>query len=137
MNTVLSPYIMFPGTTREAMEFYKSVFGGEVKIMTYKESGYQDAVMADRIIHAGLEVDGLTILASDTSPQDEKPIGDTVHMCLIGSDEAKLRDSFDKLSVGGKVDMPLQKQFWGDTYGQLTDKYGVHWMVNINAEKVA
>lgn len=57
--------------------------------------------------------------------------GDSVHVILQGSHEGTLTKHFESLSAGGTVDMPLAKQFWGDTYGQLTDKYGIHWMVNI------
>ena len=53
----------------------------------------------------------------------------------MGDDDAKLTEYFNKLSEGGHVDMPLAKQFWGDTFGQLTDKFGMHWMVNITAKK--
>jgi PhnB protein len=62
-------------------------------------------------------------------------VGNNVHLSLIGSDEANLTRYFNRLSEGGTVDMPLEKQFWGDAFGMLTDKFGVHWMVNISAER--
>jgi PhnB protein len=74
-------------------------------------------------------------MASDTPPGISVQFGDNTHMCIAGSDEKKLREYFDKLTKGGKVNMPLEKQFWGDIFGMFTDKFGVHWMVNISAKK--
>ena len=89
----------------------------------------------DLIIHATLKNEGLTFMASDSMPSRQAKIGENVHMCITGEDHARLTKIFNGLSHGGKVDMPLAKQFWGDTYGQLTDKFGIHWMVNITAPK--
>ncbi len=85
----------------------------------------------DNIIHAQLTSDEVILMASDTADHGKAEFGTSVHLSLVGSDEAKLTENFNKLADGGKVDMPLQKQFWGDTFGMLTDKFGIHWMVNI------
>jgi PhnB protein len=83
-------------------------------------------------VHAALTSDGITLFASDGRPGTPVIFGDNVHPSLQGSDSAKLTGLFDGLAAGGRVDMPLAKQFWGDTFGMLTDKFGVHWMVNIS-----
>jgi PhnB protein len=88
----------------------------------------------DRIVHAALKNEALSFMASDTQPGQQAKFGDNIHMSINGQDTAKLTEVFDKLAQGGKVDMPLAKQFWGDTFGMLTDKFGVHWMVNITPQ---
>jgi len=89
---------------------------------------------SDLIVHAVLKNEGLTFMASDAMPSRQAKFGDNVHMSISGHDSARLTIVFRGLAEGGKVDMPLAKQFWGDTYGQLTDKFGVHWMVNITSQ---
>jgi PhnB protein len=75
----------------------------------------------------------VSFMASDTEKASAKAA--KIDLSLSGSDEAKLKKYFDALSEGGNVQMPLEKQFWGDTFGMLTDKYGIEWMVNVNAPK--
>jgi len=137
MKPTLSPYLNFDGkTTGEAMKFYQSIFGGELTMQTFGEAGMAKSdEEKDLIIHAELKSDGIVFYASSGHPGIPVSFGDNVHLCIAGADENKLTDWFNKLSEGGKADMPLAKQFWGDTYGQVTDKYGVHWMVNILAGK--
>lgn len=136
MNATLHPYLNFMGQTREAMEFYHSVLGGKLTMQTYKDAGMShEPNDDDKILHALLENGSLTFMASDGNKDHQVRMGDNIHMSISGSDEAQLKGFFEKLSAGGKVDMPLAKQFWGDTFGMLTDKFGVHWMVNISAHK--
>jgi len=82
-------------------------------------------------LHAALTGDGITLFASDGRPDQKVTVGDNVHLSLQGGDAPRFTGYFDSLAAGGHVDMPLAKQFWGDTFGMLTDKFGVHWMVNI------
>ncbi len=132
MKTALNPYLNFNGNSREAMEFYKAIFGGELTISTFGESGMNDEKYKDQTMHAHLHTDEMEIMASDTGHMGEVKFGDNVHLSIVGSDVEKLTEYFNKLAEGGKVDMPLEKQMWGDIFGMLTDKYGVHWMVNIS-----
>ena len=131
MNEIkLEPYIFFKGNAREAMEFYKSVFGGELNVTTYKDSGMNiEGTSPDWLMHASLEGGEVKIMASDTvqaSPEAKK-----VSLSLGGTDEAKMRKMFDELSAGGKVFSALKKEAWGDLFGSFTDKYGIEWMMNI------
>ena len=136
MATALNPYLNFDGKTAAAMKFYKSVFGGELSMQTYAEVKMAETPdMADLIVHAVLKSDAVVLMASDTHPSRPSKQGDNIHLSLTGEDGALLSNAFNGLAAGGKVDMPLAKQFWGDTYGQLTDRFGVHWMVNIAAPK--
>jgi PhnB protein len=130
--SVLNPYISFRDSAREAMEFYKDVFGGNLSLNTFGEYGDPNAPGADNIMHAQLETDkGFTLMASDTPPGMEFNPGDNLKISLSGDDEQELRGYWDKLAEGGSVTMPLEKQMWGDLYGMCTDKYGVNWMVDI------
>jgi len=134
MTATLSPYLNFMGQTRAAMQFYQSVLGGELKLQTFAEAGMPCSDEdKNKIIHADLQNGALSFMASDGNADRPVKMGDNIHMSLMGDDAESLTKYFNGLAVGGKIDMPLAKQFWGDTYGQLTDKFGVHWMVNITS----
>ena len=131
---MLAPYLNFDGkTTGEAMKFYHSVFGGDLTMQTFEEAGMaKTEEEKDLVIHAELKAEGIDFMASTGHPEQPVNFGNNIHLSLSGKDGAKLTEWFNKLSEGGKVDMPLAKQFWGAMYGQLTDKFGVHWMINIS-----
>ena len=132
MPSRLNPYLNFDGNTREAMEFYKDVFGGELNINTFGEYGEADPALADKTMHAQLETErGFTLMASDGPPGTELKFGDNISISLSGDDAGELRGYWDKLSDGGTVTMPLEKQMWGDEFGMCVDRFGLQWMVNI------
>ncbi len=139
METKLNPYLNFKDNTRQAMEFYKSIFGGELRMSTFKEyHASQDPSEDNKIMHADLETgNGIAIMAADTPNSMEYNPGTNFALSLSGDpdNEAQLKGYFQKLASGGKVTMPLEKAAWGDTFGMCTDKYGVNWMVNIAAKK--
>ena len=133
MAIVLNPYLSFDGDARQAMEFYRSVFGGELTMSTFGDFGSADQPGADKIMHASLAADhGIRLMASDTAPGMEHKPGSAITVSLSGDDGDRLRDYWQKLSDGGSVSMPLEKQMWGDEFGMCTDRYGVPWMVNIS-----
>jgi PhnB protein len=131
-NISLEPYLFFNGNCREAMEFYKSVFGGELEINEADPEQMGDMPNKDwfkgKIMHCSLK-GPVNFMASDSPTASDKAA--KVELSLGGTDEAAMRKMFDALAEGGKVKMPLEKQFWGDIYGQITDKYNVDWMMNI------
>jgi PhnB protein len=136
MSAVLTPYLTFNGNASEAMKFYQPVLGGELNIQTFGESNMgASPEEKNRIIHASLKSDGITIMASDGHIDQDVKFGDNISLSLSGQDSAKLSQIFDKLGQGGSVTMPLAKQFWGDTFGMVTDRFGIHWMINIEAQK--
>jgi PhnB protein len=137
MQSRLNPYISFKDNSRAAMEFYKTVFGGTLTMNTFKEfHASQDPSEDDKIMHAMLEADnGITFMASDTPSGMEYRPGSNMSMSLSGDNEAELRSYWEKLSAGGTVTMPLEKAPWGDTFGMVTDKFGVQWMVNITGQR--
>ncbi|MFI9847629.1 VOC family protein [Nonomuraea sp. NPDC051941] len=133
MSSRLNPYLTFNGNARQAMEFYANVFGGNLALNTFAEFGATDSPDADRTMHAMLETDaGYTIMASDiTSDMPYQPMAGS-SLSLSGDDADLLRGYWEKLSAGGTVTMPMQKQAWGDEFGMCVDKFGVSWMVNIS-----
>ncbi len=137
MVTWLNPYITFGGNAREAMEFYQSVFGGELDVSTWSEMpdmpGYTPK-MADQLMHSMLVVsDSITLMGADM-PDSAGPKDSPISVSLSGEDEAELRGWWDKLSDGAEVTAPFEKAPWGDTFGMCVDKFGVHWMVNVAGE---
>jgi PhnB protein len=137
MQSKLNPYLSFKDNAREAMEFYRTVFGGKLTTSTFKEfHASQDPSEDELIMHSVLEADnGITFMASDTPNRMEYKPGTNFSMSLSGDNEAELKDYFEKLSAGGNITMPLEKAIWGDTFGMCTDKFGVPWLVNIAGQK--
>jgi len=132
MASRLNPYLSFNDNARQAMEFYASVFGGNLAVNTFAEFGAEDSPDADKIMHGILETNaGYTIMANDVpSDMEYRPMAG-FSVSLSGDDAGLLRGYWEKLSAGGTITMPLQKQAWGDEFGMCADKFGVSWMVNI------
>jgi PhnB protein len=132
MTSRLNPYLTFNGNAREAMEFYHSVFGGDLKINTFGEFGSADAAIADKVMHAMLTTDqGYVLMASDTAPGMPFDQGNTITCSLSGDPGDGLEEAWEKLSTGGTINMPFEKQMWGDVYGMCVDKFGTPWMVDV------
>jgi PhnB protein len=136
MPSILNPYLGFKDNARQAMEFYKSVFGGDLNISTFGQGGMpHDPAEANKVMHAQLNApNGFVLMGSDTPASMGAPRGNGA-ISLSGDDERELRGYWDKLSSGGNVMMPLEKAPWGDSFGMLADKFGVSWMVNIAGKK--
>lgn len=138
MQSKLNPYISFEGNARAAMEFYKSVFGGELKLTTFADmGGAPEGVEPDKIMHSVLEAaNGITIMAADSATgMREFIVGTNMSLSLTGDNEEELTAYFNQLADGGSVQSPLKKEAWGDTFGMCIDKFGTFWMVNISAQK--
>jgi PhnB protein len=134
MTSLLNPYINFRDNARQALEFYRDVFGGTLAINTFGEYGAQDTPEANKIMHGQLETDsGFTLMAADTPAEMEYNPGSSISVSLSGDDADELRGYWAKLSDGGTVTMPLEKQMWGDEFGMCQDRFGVGWLVNITA----
>jgi PhnB protein len=130
--TRLNPYLSFRDNARQAMEFYKSVFGGTLTVNTFGEYGAEGAD-ADKLMHAQLETDsGYTLMGADTPEGMQHNPGDNITISLSGDDAETLRGYWEKLSEGGNISVPLEKQMWGDEFGQCTDRFGIGWLVNIS-----
>jgi len=135
MAVRLNPYLNFRDNAREVMEFYRSVFGGELTVSTFADfQASEDPAEKDKVMHSMLEAEnGLVLMAADTPNAMEYAPPAGMAISLSGDDEGKLRGYWDKLSAGGNVTMPLEKAPWGDTFGMCVDRFGTSWMVNIGA----
>lgn len=133
MSVILNPYVSFQGNAAEALEFYHGVFGGDVQSMKFgdmPDMPGNDPALADQVMHGQINGDNqITLMASDLPPSMGQPKNGTIS--LSGDDETILRGWWDKLAEGGTVTLPLNQAPWGDSFGQLQDKFGVDWMVNI------
>jgi PhnB protein len=133
MASRLNPYLSFAGTARQAMEFYNEVFGGTLTLSTYGEFA-PESPDANKIMHGQLETpSGFVLMGADTPPGMEHNPGNAIAVSLSGDDGDELRGYWEKLSDGGTVSVPLEKQMWGDEYGACIDRFGVPWMVNIGS----
>jgi PhnB protein len=137
MQSRLNPYVNFKDNAREAMTFYQSVFGGELDISTFADMGAPvEKGEEGLVMHSQLEApNGMTLMGADTPSHMEYQSGASISISLSGDDEAELRGYWDKLFDGGTVTMPLEEAPWGDSFGMLTDRYGVNWMVNISGQQ--
>jgi PhnB protein len=132
----LNPYLSFQDQARAAIEFYQSVLGGELTISTFGDfpDMGQDAAESDLVMHAQLETpDGFTIMASDTPSTMPYQPAAGFSVSISGDDEALLQQYWDGLSTGGTIVMPFDPAPWGGRFGMFTDRFGVAWMLNLNA----
>jgi len=140
---MLNPYLNFPGTTEEAFNFYKSVFGGDFAggIFRFKDTPEADKLTPaekEKIMHIALPIGKDNILmATDAleSMGHKVTSGNNFHLS-IGSESKEEADRiFNGLSTGGKITIPMADMFWGDYFGMLTDKFGIQWMISYTHPK--
>ena len=129
MQTIVEPYLYFAGNCAEAMDFYKSVFGGELELLPNHEE-------PTKLMHAKLSGGLITLMASDSDRTEPYPVSQ-ISLSIVGSDDAALRGAFGALAEGGTVTSPIKLEFWGDIFGSLTDKFGLDWQVTIRPEVAA
>lgn len=130
--TQLNPYLHFSGNCREAMTFYRDCLGGDLKLMTIGESPLAGQMAPDAqndVLHAHLCNGDRTLLGSDMRKTEQLASDGAVSLLINCADEAELGDLFAKLSAGGAVTCPVGPQFWGATFGSLTDKFGINWLL--------
>ncbi len=137
----LNPYVNFPGNSEEAFNFYKSVFGGEfLGLMRYKDTPEKDRVPAheqDKLMHVALPIGDNILMGTDMleSMGQHAKFGNNISLSVDAESKEEAERIFKELSDGGKVSIPLSPQFWGDLFGMLTDRFGIHWMVNYSQPK--
>ena len=131
----LNPYISFRDQAREALEFYQSVFGGELALDTFAQFDMgQDPSENDLIMHGQLETPaGFVLMAADTPSTMPYTPAAGVAISVSGDDEAALQAYWDALAAGGTVGMPFETPPWGGRLGMVTDRFGIDWMLALNA----
>src|SRR5688500_10440347 len=135
---MLDSYIFFDGNCADAMRFYEKTLGGKMTAMiTYAESPDPEQCppgSKDRIMHASMDLDGRTLMASDSPAGQHKPMSGFA-LSLFYDTAADARRIFDALSPGGQVIMPVQKTFWAEAFGMFTDRFGTPWMISGGAQQ--
>lgn len=132
----ITPYLLFPGSAEEALTFYRSVFGGDLRLNTFREFGRADGP-AEAIAHGVLS--GPVALYGADAGADEDALHPTgMLLALLGAAEpAALHAWFDALGEGGRVLEPLEPRAWGAADGQVVDRYGVRWLVGYEGAPAA
>ena len=134
-KTYVQPYIFFAGNCAEAVAFYTQALGAEANVMTYKGTPMESPDNADRVMHATLSIGDAQFYAADSMPGAPIDTGMRAQVSL-GTDDVELgRKYINALAAGGEITMPYEKQFWGDTFGTVTDRFGVKWMVNASPSR--
>jgi PhnB protein len=138
--SAINSYLTFNGNCREAMLFYKKCLGGELDLQTVGESPLAEKMppqMKKSILHATLANGDLLLMASDMVGEKGLIKGNAVSLMLACSSETELKGFYKKLSAGGEVTHPIETSFWGILFGNLTDKFGNHWLLHfdINSKK--
>lgn len=130
----LQPYIMFNGNARESLDFYKDALGAEITfVQTYGEAPWEypkNAVTNDLIMHANIKWGDFELMISDAHPDRRVSFGEAINISIAIDSKEEGQKIFSSLANGGTIDVPFSEQPWGTTFGSLTDKFGVNWMVN-------
>lgn len=138
-STYLAPYVNWRGQAREAMEFYASVLGGTLEVMTFADMGGVAAGVAEHevewVMHSALTVSDSVLLMGSDHPAHVPGEPKKAQISLSGDDEATLRRWWDGFAARADVVQPLGQAPWGDWFGSLDDHYGVHWMFNISGPR--
>jgi PhnB protein len=131
----INPYLTFGGNCRQAMNFYKDILGGKLTLQTIGESPMAIKMPADMknyILHARLACDDLVLMGSDMVSEQGLLQGNTVSLMLDCNSEASIKKFYQQLAEGGTATHPLADTFWGAVFGDLTDKFGNHWLLNFD-----
>ena len=141
----VSTYLNFARSTEEAFNFYRSVFGTEFlgQVMRFSDMpptpGQPPVNEDDRnlIMHMSLPILGGHMIMGTDAPESmgfKLVQGNNVYITLSPDTRGETDRLFNALAEGGRVEMALAEQFWGDYYGSLTDRFGVQWMFNCSSK---
>lgn len=135
----VNPYLIFNGNCEEAFNMYRSIFGGEFthsakfKDMPREPEVIMSEEQMEGIMHISLPIgDSTTLMGSDSSEQfgTATVMGNNFSISVSSDSISESKEIFDKLSIGGAVELQFNKTFWGAHFGMLTDRFGIHWMIN-------
>ena len=132
----VNPYIAFKGNCRQAIDFYRNALNAEVVFtQTVGESPMSNMGPPENIMHCTIKVGDSAIMMCDDPRPDAAPIGGNISLAIGLDDPARARQLFANLAKGGTVLMPLEKTFWAEVFGMVTDQFGIKWMINCEAPK--
>ena len=149
---IVNPYLNFAGKTEEAFNFYKSVFGGEFSRVSRfsdipEQNGPDDVKdqithkipedVKNQIMHIALPLGKNNFLMGSDAPESmgfKVSVGNNIHISIHAESREEADKLFNGLSEGGKVEMAMQDMFWGDYFGNFSDKYGVNWMISFTQQ---
>ena len=132
----VNPYIAFKGNCRQAIAFYKDALAADVLFtQTFGESPMSDMGPAENIMHCTLKIGDTRIMMCDDPRPDAAAAGGNISLAIGLNDPERAKQLFGNLSTGGSVLMPLEKTYWAEAFGMVTDKFGIRWMVNCDAPK--
>ena len=127
----LIPYLNFPGNCEQALNAYQKIFNGQISDLNrFGDSFPTEDDYKNKVMHARLHFDDNTIMFSDTMPGGTVNYGNGIVLSIGLNNEEQARSVFALLGESGTITMPLEKQFWGALFGQVTDCFGVQWMIN-------
>jgi PhnB protein len=129
----INPYLTFNGNCKEAMTFYKECLGGELIFQTVNESPMADKLpqqMRDYILHSALTNGNLILMGSDIVREEGLVVGNSISLMLNCNSEDEIHHFYNNLSNGGIKTHPVEPSFWDSLFGELTDKFGNHWILN-------
>ena len=135
----INAYLTFNGNCRQAMNFYNEVLDGELSLQTIGDSPMADkmpAKMKDCILHSQLTKGDLVLMGSDMVGEQGLLKGNSVTLMLACNSEEEIKYCYEKLSAEGKATHPLENTFWGALFGGLTDKFGNHWLLNLEKNEL-
>jgi PhnB protein len=131
MLTEFHPYITFNGSCKDALEFYRSCFGGQIEFIQYYGELTQNS-SSSRVMHSEFRSGEIQFMACDTLPDEKIIQGTNISLYVSFSDADKQNETFARLAEEGNVHMNLEKTYWGSRLGILTDRFGIHWMLVLN-----
>ncbi|MBS0658632.1 MAG: VOC family protein [Verrucomicrobia bacterium] len=135
----VQPYLNYDGRTEEALEFYKKAVGAEVlMLMRHKDNPEPcpdgNPTPGNKVMHSSFKIGDSIIMASDGGCKGSETGFTNLSLSINLTDEAKAHQYFNALAEGGRVDMPLMKTFWAVLFGLVVDKFGLCWMINVEAK---
>jgi PhnB protein len=134
---LLNPYLNFNGQCREALTFYKECFDGELTLQKISESAMAATMPSEKgahILHGTLTKDGAMLLMGSDMIGNHLRSGNSIALCLNCTSDKEINSLFNGLSAGGQVKAAPHQSFWGATYAEVTDKFGISWMLNYTKE---
>jgi PhnB protein len=139
----INPHINFNGNAEEAFEFYRSAFGGEfIKIIRFKDLASDEFTVseneANKLMHIALPIGNSILMANDVPEVMGRTNENENRSKIVISAESKEEANklFNKLSVGGEIEVPIEESPWGSYFGMFRDKFGIEWMVDFDPKNI-